>query len=289
MIFMTIIIVLALLQLWSSGGRLQQDDWFYAWLNRSLQWLPKTPLTLLVVVGVPVAGVMLFDEIFRAVLFGLPALIFYILILMYSLGRGDFTESIRQYLQSWNQGAFEDAYKMAMPIGDFKETDSIKDHVSLHEHVRRAILFDGFERWFAVVFWFLILGPAGAMGYRLSYLCGRYDGLPHEYRQLALRFLHYLDWLPVRLLAFSFALTGNFVHGFQRCHALVMENMPSSELLDDCALASLDGGLAHRGFPVEQQYALDYGAQEIAAVQSLLSRSVVCWLMVIALLQIIWV
>lgn len=287
MIFLAIIIVLALIQLWSSGGRLQQDHWFCQWLGLCLKWLPLSSLRLLVVVGAPVFLVLLLDEVFRATLFGLPALGFYVVVLLYSLGRGDFNQAIKDYLQSWTKGDFEEAYKMAMPIGDFKQTDSIRDHVSLHEHVRRAILFDGFERWFAVVFWFLVLGPAGAIGYRLSYLCGRYDQLPVQERQLALRFLHYLDWLPVRLLGFSFALTGNFVQCFQRCYRLLWDNMPSSEFLDDCAMASLEGGLAHRGFPVEQQYALDHGAEEITEVQSLLSRSVVCWLILIALLQII--
>lgn len=287
MIFLAIIIVLALLQFWGSGGRLQQDNWFYRWLGKCVQWLPQTPLRLLAVVGVPVFLVLLSDEILRSVLFGLPALGFYVVVLLYSLGRGDFNQAIKNYLQSWAKGDFEEAYKMAVSIGDFKQTDSIRDHVSLHEHVRRAILFDGFERWFAVVFWFLVLGPAGAIGYRLSYLCGRHEALPVQERQLALRFLHYLDWLPVRLLGFSFALTGNFVQCFQCCHRLLWDNMPSSEFLDGCALASLEGGVAHRGFPVEQQYALDHGAEEITAVQSLLSRSVVCWLMVIALLQII--
>lgn len=287
MIFLAIIIVLALLQAWGTGERMQQDQWFYRWFGQCLQWLPAGALRLLAVVGGPVLVVLLVDETLRSILFGLPALGFYVLVLLYSLGRGDFSQAIKNYLQSWSEGNFEQAYNKAMSIGDFKEADSIRDHVSLHQHVRRAILFDGFERWFAVVFWFLLLGPAGAIGYRLSYLCGRYEHLPAPERQLALRFLHYLDWLPVRLLGFSFALTGNFLQCFQRCRRILWDNMPSSEFLDDCALASLEGGLAHRGFPVEQQYALDYGAEEIAAVQSLLSRSVVCWLIVIALLQII--
>jgi AmpE protein len=216
----------------------------------------------------------------------LVTLVIYVAVLLFSLGRGDYSENIRRYLSAWEHGNYESAYEQAMAIGDFQQSDSITDHVSLHEHVRMALLYEGFERWFAVVFWFFLLGPVGAIGYRLSYLCARNDELGGVDNQLALRFVHYLDWLPARILGISFALTGNFVNGFNRFWLVVFDNQPVSELLDKSALAALSDGSEQSTYPTDEEHFIDYGKQEVVAIQSLLSRSVICWLIIIAALTL---
>lgn len=87
------------------------------------------------------------------------------------------------------------------------------------EVVRLAIeqsLIAAHRNVYAVIFWFLVLpGPMGAVLYRVaSYLeetWGRHVepesggfGLP------ARQFFHWIDWVPVRVTAFSFSVVGNF-------------------------------------------------------------------------------
>jgi AmpE protein len=148
-------------------------------------------------------------------------------------------------------------------------------------------LYEAFERWFAVVFWFLLLGPVGALGYRLSYLCGRNENLSPEDRLLALRFVHYLDWVPVRLLVLSFALTGNFVDGFNRLWQKIYDNQPASELLDCCALSAISASQEQQVYPADKTQFIEYGRQEILALQSLLTRCVICWLVIIAVITLV--
>lgn len=72
------------------------------------------------------------------------------------------------------------------------------------------VLLLALTRLFGVLFWFAVLGVFGALFYRLSGVCrDRWQAEPSFCafpRQLA----YYLDWLPARLVAFSFAIVGNF-------------------------------------------------------------------------------
>lgn len=69
---------------------------------------------------------------------------------------------------------------------------------------------------FAPLFWFTVLGPAGALLYRLSsHFCYAWqaDGDQSEtgaFGEFARRAFAVLDWVPVRLTAISFAVVGNF-------------------------------------------------------------------------------
>ena len=68
---------------------------------------------------------------------------------------------------------------------------------------------------FGVFFWFLPLGPAGAVLYRVSEYLARAWNEPEHMRneafgQFAAKAFYWIDWLPVRLTAIAFAVVGNF-------------------------------------------------------------------------------
>jgi AmpE protein len=65
------------------------------------------------------------------------------------------------------------------------------------------------RRLFGVIFWFMLLGPMGAVMYRINeHLTDRQQWpavhLGAQYLQ------EMLDWIPIRLMGLSFALMGNF-------------------------------------------------------------------------------
>ncbi len=88
------------------------------------------------------------------------------------------------------------------------------DHYSDQEVARvgiEATLRHAHHDLFAPLFWFLLLGPAGALLYRLSYLLKHAWGeRPDDFRRIALRAFDWLDWLPARFTASSFAVVGDF-------------------------------------------------------------------------------
>ncbi|MDR2092468.1 MAG: CobD/CbiB family protein [Azoarcus sp.] len=68
---------------------------------------------------------------------------------------------------------------------------------------------------FGVVFWFVVLGPCGAVMYRLARFLhdewgGPGDGIQNAYGQFARHAFFVIDWLPSRMTAILFAIGGNF-------------------------------------------------------------------------------
>jgi adenosylcobinamide-phosphate synthase len=61
-----------------------------------------------------------------------------------------------------------------------------------------------------VLFWYFLLGVAGVVAYRLAFLCRDLWHGESEFDHFAVRACHFLDWVPARLAAFSFAIVGNF-------------------------------------------------------------------------------
>lgn len=71
------------------------------------------------------------------------------------------------------------------------------------------------RQFFGVAFWFVLLGPAGAVLYRLAHVLYQKWGILDvqdfgRFGLFAADVFQWLDWIPARLLALSFAIVGNF-------------------------------------------------------------------------------
>jgi len=97
------------------------------------------------------------------------------------------------------------------------------DELSSEEVIRLTIeeaLLATHRNVFAVVVWFVLfmmlgLGPSGALLYRLSRLLNaRWGGQDvveaDSFGKFSAQLYHYIEWLPMRLTAATFAIVGNF-------------------------------------------------------------------------------
>lgn len=101
------------------------------------------------------------------------------------------------------------------------------------------------ETSFAIMFWFALLGPFGALTYWFLAITKQggavADSANPELNQ-TLAWVHAIAaWLPARITGFLYALVGNFTKGFS-CWLNAMRNpgLPSSDFLTDCGTAATD-------------------------------------------------
>lgn len=311
MALIIVLLALGLVQVWGSGGPLQRDGWFYRWrdwVQRRPALRGRTGLEFGVTILLPVLAAALLLAFAESVLGGLGVLLVSVPLLLYSLGRGNFNEALAKYLRAWYQGDLEAACIHAQEMLPEMEALDIGDVSALHRQVFRAVAYRAFERMFAVLFWFLLLGAPGAVLYRLSrlYLADT-EGAASESvnvepaanaagaataqavsQPLAARWLWLLEWLPVRVLGFSLAVVGNFAGCYRvwRRHLTCGESA-TADVLErylEGALGGIDTSECSAGVAVSESQRT-CGA-ELEALQALLARALLMWITVLALYTI---
>lgn len=131
-----------------------------------------------------------------------------VLVLYYCLGFRQYSLQLTEVVQALRHGDIALARNrlMAWRPGSALAMDEAEVARSGIEH----ILILSLTRLFGVLFWFALMGVFGAVLYRMSTLCrSRWQAEPNfcAYPRL---FASYLEWLPARAAAFSFAIVGNF-------------------------------------------------------------------------------
>lgn len=269
-------LVIALLFRYTANGEPAPDRGTLWW--RWLAWCRQRGLgpwlELLLAVGLPVLLVAWGMALLAPLLFGLPWLAVAVWLLLYSFGRGDFRASLQRYRELCAAGNAEGAWLHARQSLDLSPALEAEDFPGLQGLVQIRLCYEGYQRWFAVIFWFLLLGPAAALCYRL---------LQWYSRELAsapaLRLLFIVDWVPVRLLALAFALAGDFLCSRASLGDGMLDPRVDHEAwLGEVAAAASGAGPTAR--------TTEAAADSIDALGGLLERSAVVWIAVIAVLAI---
>jgi AmpE protein len=236
MAFITILIALVIERFfdWSHIRR-------WRWFEKNLAWLGKRfsawPLYMLFALAIlpAVLLVALANHLLMGLLYGVLKLVFDLLVLMYCLGPVNFWAEAYTCIGAMQgddpQAAIERA-KTAFGVTVFDNPQVF------HRAFTNALFTEANRRVFAVIFWFLLLGPAGALLYRLVDLC-RVFGV--RLARLAVNLQAVLDWLPVRLFTFFFALGGHFTKVIKHWkHDVLTAPKMNGTLLSECGVAALD-------------------------------------------------
>ncbi|NIB40015.1 histidine kinase [Pseudomaricurvus alkylphenolicus] len=278
MTFLAIVIVFALVQYWGSADPAHNDGWYRSWGRTVQGWGLGAEMQLLLQLSLPLLLLWwvldMLADISSWLLFAA-----YIPVLLYSLGRGDFVEWVKGYTDAFHRNDNETATEYASRLGvDVSETDNWDD---LHHQVLRQASYRGLERWFIAIFWFVLLGPVGAVLYRLTSLGATHEEQGEESRELSLRLMWLLEWPVARLLGLSFALTGNFVGCFSRWREhFFCVDQSTQRVMEHYVHGALNVN--------DQELTLDgVTEQEVEALVPLLSRSLMLWLCVLALLSLL--
>jgi len=154
-----------------------------------------------------------------------------------------------------------------------------------------AIVYAALRRRFGVLLWFFLLGPVGALAYRLGQTLGRDDSLQLDQgaRTKARYVANVLDWPAAQLLTFTLAVVGHWeavIGAWRRWHAQASATSWYSDgpgFLGAAAQADVlidieagDGHVEEYSDPL----------LELRRLRSALLRALLAWLSVVALMVI---
>lgn len=238
---------------------------FYAQAIQRFTGKRVPPLQFIIILALPVLLLLGIQILLHDFLFNIPAFIFGITVFIYCLGPACLSTDIESYIHARTLGDNDEALHYAGTITDSAASTSPDQQTS---DVTRAILYVANERIFSTIFWFVIFGPFGCMLYRLISELSKQI----EYNDLAefSEFIHaIMAWIPARMLAAGYALTGNFdgaYHAYKdRAHTSDL-SQSNKEILVSTGLGAM------RNLDMETELAGIYAAQ------ALVMRAVVVWI-----------
>ncbi|POA28710.1 MULTISPECIES: regulatory signaling modulator protein AmpE [unclassified Pseudomonas] len=223
---------------------------------------PWLVLALLVLFPVALLGFLLL--VLEPVAYGLLALPVHLLVVIYSLGRGDLLGGLGPFRDAWRREDLQAAALVAK-----RDLDICADSgEQLLQKVQAHLLWQAYQSFFAVIFWYFLLGPVAALSYRLLALAAEHGKNPAVVERAA-QLRHAFDWLPVRLLAASFALVGNFVAVSRvMLHELLNWNISAAQLIENVGVVAGE---------IPAPVAGPEGVHNLDQIWELLLRAAVVW------------
>jgi adenosylcobinamide-phosphate synthase len=250
----------------------------------------------------------------------LLALVFDVAVLYLTLGFRQFSHYFRDIRDALERGDENGARQL---LGEWRHLDASElPRTEVLRHVLEHALLAAHRHVFGVFFWFVLLstlglGPTGAVLYRMAEFSARFWGYrqrsydaPANDRLLALArtLFHAIDHVPARLTAFGFAVVGNFeeaIGGWRRDARLWQHDNEGVILASASGAVGVRlGGSAPPGVTPDRSKTFTAGSEadataaegstagvppqlgHLQSVVGLVWRSVVLWMLLVALLTL---
>jgi len=218
-------------------GHLRHWQWFGRYQYFLTTRLANWPGFLLLIVSVlPVLMVVgIIEFAICGWLYNIPKLIFGLIILLYCMGPNNLWVQIYSCIRALNKEEPHVAIEQVKTVFGITAVDQSQN---FHQSFTRAIFIAANQRIFAVIFWFAVLGPIGAILYRVISLST--NSSVSSVTQAAVYMQKVLDWIPARAITFIFALGGHFTLVFARWKQHVKQGIDSNDaILGECGIAGL--------------------------------------------------
>jgi len=279
---------------WLTAGQLALRDpaWVLGYVRAALRMLgragtPSLPFAIgAAILPGALAGLVLLLPPVHA--HPLLRILFAALVLFFSLGPRELGQEVGAYRAALARGDAVQADRLAAEV---LEHDAGQRHGPCLESVAAAVLVQANNRLFGVMFWFALLGPLGALTFRVTDLmrreaivrAARVDAPPRaaEVGALCQRLHGVLAFVPARLLALSYGVAGSFEESFTGWRRYLTEE-------SDHFFHANDRLLVHAGrgaLGARWEGARDEGERAQAAL-ALTRTALFVWLAVFALLTV---
>ena len=203
-------------------GRVRDFTWFSRWIgaldrNFASSGFWRSGAALLLTIGLPVAIVGAVEISLHDRLYGFASFALGTIALFYAWGPRDLDLDVETLA-----GASDaDARRAALATLGGGVVREYQPDMLVDATFRAAL-----SRWFGPLLWFLLLGPAGAIGYRLVQIAAREvrtrDTLPAAQQGAAESIARLLDWPAAQLMTLALAVASDFdevAQGWRDWHA----------------------------------------------------------------------
>lgn len=194
------------------------------WIDRYLKLLhkplqeanTKSPWLGFAVIMVPVLlGLLIIWKLISGDMRHVIHFIISIAVLWYCLS----VISIKQELSAYHDALLQEGKTDAgNAVISLLGSDLPQDKSQIPRAITHAIFWQPLQRIFGVLFWFIALGPVGALGYHMlivlreEAMAGNSDALSISGEAKIAQAV--LDWLPARVVGLGYALAGHFAPTF---------------------------------------------------------------------------
>jgi membrane protein required for beta-lactamase induction len=259
----------------------------FAWFHDYVRWLENRLGQQSVWKGaggilITLAGPLLVVALITAALakLFLPlAWLFSLVVLIYSLGPRYLNPQLDELIEALEEGEWERIKDLMSAFSD--DAEAFQSDQELLEN----IFIEANERLFGVLFWFIVLGPFGAILYRLACILREQQGDIHgHYAQSAQDLYNILNWLPARLFTLGNAVTGNMVDAIEGWRESEKQSLSANE---DVICSGGLGALSYQPQEnVDEESILNDRIYWLRAIQGLLNRTLLAWLTVLGIMTL---
>jgi len=253
--------------------------------------VPNWPALIPIIVIVVLLTLPVFAVVFILgdALLGFPYLLLAIVVLFFSLGPQDIGEDVDEYCKAIEDGDEERIQQTAKAIIESEVPDDARERI---HRVEEAVCVQANNRLFAVIFWFVLLGPLGAWAYRVTDLIRRravfaasreqeQSGTSEDLCDAAIKLHGWLAWIPARLTAIGYAAAGNFDTALGAWRAPTEQSSDSLSESNEHLLARV--GVSSLALGGDDDEDLDErGTRGATAANRLVFRLLLIWAVVIA-------
>jgi len=210
MTIISILLAFTLCHFVSELGRFRRHGWLESWVNFANGTFAEVPGWkgfggFLVIILVPIILLVLLYSVLDHTLGPAGVFLLALVVLIYTFGPRELDTDVAAIVSAEDEEVRQVAVKRLLG------SDPPKDETECKEAMIDAVFSESLRRWFAVIFWFAVLGIVGALLYRMTDWLqqGSYD-LTERQRSAFRRMQQVMDWPAAQLTTLALAIATDF-------------------------------------------------------------------------------
>ncbi|MFV1982271.1 MAG: regulatory signaling modulator protein AmpE [Thiohalomonadales bacterium] len=288
MSLITILVCLVIERFFGNLDYLRQFTWFDKYSDFIFEKLEAYsfrdgPLGLIIIVGgiaIPIWTVFYY-ALKDVEIVSLTGLVIAVITVLYCLGPKDPARQVNRYIDAME---LPDNEAAALYAGKFLKTELNDNPAVVAQDIKLELFIAANDRIIGVLFWFVVLGPLGAVLFRMACLLKeRENTIDTGYAKAAHDFYDIMVWPSARVCVLGFAISGSFIGALSHLNewsALWKRN--SNEVLVKSGLGALHDESFNQSFNADDKPDVNSVKEALLLIQ----RNYIALLAILAVLTI---